>query len=69
MRIYGDLPLEQWNGKSRRHRRKFFDAYAAARREFVTMIAASIGGAVLIVDADPAPDIPLTEVVIPPTQQ
>lgn len=34
-------------------RRKFLKAYWAARREFLTELAATIGGNVLVVDTDP----------------
>jgi hypothetical protein len=52
------------NIRSRRARHKFLQAYAAARREFMTGVAALLGGAVLIVDTDGA-----TEVVQPPSRQ
>ena len=35
---------------SARHRRKFFEAYAAARRDFMRDVATVIGGNVAIVD-------------------
>jgi hypothetical protein len=35
---------------SARHRRKFFEAYAAARRDFLRDVATSIGGSVGVVD-------------------
>jgi hypothetical protein len=41
-----DVPRIQ----SARHRRKFFEAYATARREFMRIVATVIGGNVVIVD-------------------
>ena len=38
------------NIRSGRHRRKFFEAYSAARRDFLESVAAVIGGNVAIVD-------------------
>jgi hypothetical protein len=38
------------NIRSARHRRKFFEAYASARRRFLTDVAAVVGGAVAVVD-------------------
>jgi hypothetical protein len=35
---------------SARHRRKFFEAYAAARREFMRDVATAVGGNVAILD-------------------
>jgi hypothetical protein len=35
-----------------RHRRKFFEAYQAARRDFIKEVAVLIGGNILIVDTD-----------------
>jgi hypothetical protein len=49
---------------SRRHQRKFLEAYANARREFMTDVAATIGGGVLVVDTDGA-----FEVIAPPSRQ
>jgi hypothetical protein len=49
---------------SARHRRKFFEAYKMARHEFMTDVAAIIGGNVLVVDGDFS-----AEVVLSPTKQ
>jgi hypothetical protein len=48
---------------SARHRRKFFEAYQAARRSSFTDVATTIGGAVLIADTTGE-----TEVVTPGTK-
>jgi hypothetical protein len=50
--------------KSLRHQCKFLEAYANARREFMTDVAATIGGGVLIVDMDGT-----SEVIVPPSRQ
>src|SRR4051794_26201095 len=36
--------------RSPRHRRRFFEAYVAARREFMTDVATSMGGNLAVVD-------------------
>ena len=38
--------------RSPRHRRKFFEAYQAARRDFLTDVATTLGGNVGVVDID-----------------
>ena len=50
---------------SERHRRKFFEAYKIARREFMTDVAATIGWGIFIADADGSD----FELVAPPTKQ
>jgi predicted transcriptional regulator of viral defense system len=48
---------------SPRHRRKFFEAYKAARRDFFTNIATTIGGSVRVADLNGE-----TEVMSPGTK-
>jgi hypothetical protein len=49
---------------SQRHLRKFFEAYTKARREFMTDVAATLGGGVLVVDMDGT-----SEIITPPSRQ
>jgi hypothetical protein len=58
------------NIRSGRHRRKFFKAYASARRRFLTDVATVIGGPVGIVDVPgEVTDGQLTlDCVMPPTK-
>jgi hypothetical protein len=62
MKVQWEPNVPRFN--SRRHQRKFLEAYANARREFMTDVAATIGGGVLVVDTDGA-----FEVIAPPTRQ
>ena len=48
-----------------RQRRKFFEAYQTARREFLGEVAAAIGGNVLVVDTD---NNFTSEVILAPTK-
>jgi hypothetical protein len=43
--------------RSPRHRRKFFEAYEAARRDFLTDVATTLGGNVGVVDIDKPAEI------------
>ena len=50
-----------------RPRRKFLEAYQAARREFLEELAVAVGGLITIVDTDLG-SVSGHEVVVPPTQ-
>jgi hypothetical protein len=50
-----------------RPRRKFLEAYQAARREFFKEVALVVGGIVLVVDTD-LKTVSGHEVIVPPTQ-
>jgi hypothetical protein len=69
----GDLQVE-WESdfpviRKERHRRKFIDAYQAARRSFWEEVAAVLGGSILVVDADTAlTTVDRMEVVRPPVR-
>jgi hypothetical protein len=50
--------------------RKFFAAYQAARRQFLTEVAAVLNGGVLVDDTDKAfQNVDRSEFVMPPTKQ
>jgi hypothetical protein len=52
--------------RSARHRRHFLEAYQAARREFLTMVATTLGGTVVVADASADLDeVTAIEAVIP----
>jgi hypothetical protein len=50
--------------RSRRLHRKFLAAYSEARHQFLTTVATSLGGGVLVIDIDGQ-----AEVVLPATKQ
>jgi hypothetical protein len=52
--------------RSPRHRRKFFEAYQAARRDFLTDVATTLGGNVGVVDIDKPAEM---KIVRPGTKQ
>jgi hypothetical protein len=65
----GDAMRVEWEPdvpriRSPRHRRRFFKAYLAARREFMTNVATSMGCNLAVVDC--AGDGPITFEVVEP---